>query len=186
VPLPPNYPTNNLDTRVTVFGPAQVDVAGDQFLINAHGLTVNQQIKFMIGSIAVGGRLPAPIIPSIFYYVANPTTNTFQISPSPWHVSGSLSGSVVALTDAGSGNNNEIWLRGAGTWHDRYRFRVLIDEQVIDPQDQQTVLALINLYKPVSRWLDGFVRARATECDIGWTGMTLRFIYRTSEAPDYP
>ena len=188
-PLPPNYPIDNVDTQVATFGPSQVDVPGDRFLINAHGLTLNQQIKFRVGSLSVGGRLPAPLVPEIYYYVANPHTNDFQVSPSPWHSGPSgpgISGSIVNLTDAGIGSNNEIWRRGAGSWHDRYRFRVLIDSQFIDPDDQRTVLELINNYKPISRWMDGFVRAQAMECDIGWTGMLLRFIYRESEAPDYP
>jgi P2-related tail formation protein len=190
VPLPPNYPVDGVDTLVKVFGPANVDVANDKFLFNAHGLTQNQQITFRIGSLAVSSRLPAPIVAGIYYYVANPTTNTFQVSPSPWqsggaHMSGP-SGAVVDLQDAGTGNNNECWRRGTGTWHDRYKFRVLVDSHFIDPDDQKTVLALIDRYKPVSRWLEGFVRATASQCDIGWTGMLLRFIYRTSEAPDYP
>jgi phage tail P2-like protein len=189
-PLPPNYPTDSPDTLVSTFGPTNVDVAGDRFLITAHGLTQNQQIRFHAGSLAapmsIGGQLPSPIVDGIWYYVANPHTNDFQVSPSPWQGVPTTSGSVVNLTTPGSGSNNELWKRGAGTWHDRYKFRVLVDSQFIDPTDQQTVLTLIERYKPVSRWMDGFVRAQASECDIGWTGMLLRFIYRTSEAPDYP
>jgi hypothetical protein len=126
-------------------------------------------------------------VPNIYYYVANPHTNDFQVSPSPWQPAGdTVSGSVVDLLDAGIGSNNEIHRRGGASWHDRYRFRVLIDTQQIDPATEAIVLALIDNYKPISRWMEGFVRAITSECDIGWTGMLLRFIYRESEAPDYP
>jgi len=72
-------------------------------------------------------------------------------------------------------------------WHDRYRFRILIDENIIvDANDENAVLALIDRYKPISRWCEAIIRPRTSECDIGWAGMTMRFIYRISEAPDYP
>jgi hypothetical protein len=69
-------------------------------------------------------------------------------------------------------------------WHDRYRFRVYIDETIIDPNDEQQVLKLIDHYKPISRWCEGIFRSYNGECDIGWCGMLLRFIIRTSEAAD--
>ena len=190
-PLPPNYPIDDPDGLVTTFTPSNVDVAGDKFLINAHGLTANKQIKFKLGNPTTGPdvlapKLPAPLIPEIYYYVANPHTNDFQLSPSPNQpVGDSISGSIINLTDAGNGTNS-IYRRGTGSWHDRYRFRVLVDSNFIDPDDQRIALALIDRYKPVSRWLEGFVRAHSSTCDIGVTGMLLRFIYRTSEAPDYP
>jgi hypothetical protein len=71
-------------------------------------------------------------------------------------------------------------------WHDRYRFRIMVDQAVIPPDQENAVLALIDRYKPVSRWCEGIFYSRVSECDIGWAGMTLRFIYRESEAPDYP
>lgn len=186
-PLPPNYPIVNAPTLVATFATTQVDVAGNRFLINNHGLAVNTQIYFVVGSLSIGGRLPMPLVPNITYYVANPHTNDFQVSPSPWQGTGpSISGSIVDLLDAGIGNNNQVYKQGSGSWHDRYRFRVLINTQVIDPSIEATVLALIENYKPISRWMEGFVRANAMECDIGITGMLLRFIYRESEAPDYP
>jgi hypothetical protein len=71
-------------------------------------------------------------------------------------------------------------------WHDRYRFRVLIDERIIsDAPTENAVLALIDRYKPVSRWCEALIRPRTSDCMIGWAGMTMRFIYRESEAPDY-
>lgn len=186
-PFPPNYPIDDADAQVAIFGPANVDIVNDKFLIPAHGLTLNQQIRFRVGSFSVGGRLPTPLIAGIYYYVANPTTNDFQVSPSPWQPGQvTVSSAVVDLKDGGVGNNNEIWRRGIGSWHDRYRFRVLVDSRFINPKDQQTALALIEAYKPVSRWMEGFVRAIGSDCHIGWMGMTLRFIYRTSEAPNYP
>ena len=70
-------------------------------------------------------------------------------------------------------------------WHDRYRFRVYIDEKIIDPGDEAAVLELIDRYKPVTRWCEGVFRAIASEANIGWCGMLLRFIYHESAAPDY-
>lgn len=71
-------------------------------------------------------------------------------------------------------------------WHDRYRFRVYVDQNIIDPQDEAEVLTLIDRYKPVSRWCEGIYRPRVSDLNIGWCGGALRFIYRTSEAPNYP
>jgi Phage tail protein (Tail_P2_I) len=72
------------------------------------------------------------------------------------------------------------------SWHDRYRFRVYIDDRIINPGDEAAVLTLIEHYKPISRWCEGVYHAVASDCMIGWCGMLLRFIYRESEAPDYP
>jgi hypothetical protein len=71
-------------------------------------------------------------------------------------------------------------------WHDRYRFRIMVDQAVIPPDQENAALALIDRYKPVSRWCEKIVYSRVSTCNIGWAGMTLRFIYRESEAPDYP
>jgi hypothetical protein len=71
-------------------------------------------------------------------------------------------------------------------WHDRYRFRVYIDQHIITPEDEAAVLLLIDRYKPISRWCEGVFRAIVSDCSIGWAGAALRFIYRESEAPDYP
>jgi hypothetical protein len=73
------------------------------------------------------------------------------------------------------------------SWHDRYRFRIMVDERIINPDDEAAVLNLINHYKPISRWCEGVFRARTSDCYIGWCGMLLRFIYRTSDVPtNYP
>src|SRR5215831_11518781 len=64
-------------------------------------------------------------------------------------------------------------------WHDRYRFRVLVDESVVtDTQTENAVVALINRYKPISRWLEAIEHPRISSCSIGWAGMMFRFIYR--------
>lgn len=73
------------------------------------------------------------------------------------------------------------------SWHDRYRFRVYIDNRVIDPSDEAAVLLLIEHYKPISRWCEGIFRPTvASDCNIGWAGAMLRFEVITSEAPNYP
>jgi phage tail P2-like protein len=71
-------------------------------------------------------------------------------------------------------------------WHDRYRFKIAIDERIIvDAEDENAMLDLIDRYKPVSRWCEAIVRPRTSDAAIGWAGMMLRFVYRESEAPDY-
>lgn len=175
-PLPPNYPVDNVDTMIYTFTPSQVSVTGNTFTINGHTLVNNDQIRFELG--APNNTLPQPMLAGLWYRVVNKTTNTFKIAPS-------LNGSPIDFITAGTGTN-QIWRHGAGTWHDRYRFRILIDEQIIRPEDQAQVVALINAYKPVSRWLEGFFRMTASECHIGWAGMTLQFIIKESEAPNYP
>jgi Phage tail protein (Tail_P2_I) len=69
-------------------------------------------------------------------------------------------------------------------WHDRYRFRITIDQTVILPADELEALKLIDRYKPVSRWCEGIIRPKLSEGNIGWAGMCLRFIMRESAAPD--
>ena len=68
-------------------------------------------------------------------------------------------------------------------WHDRYRFRISIDQNIILPADEIEVLNLIEHYKPVSRWNDGIFRPRISECAIGWAGGCLRFITIESDEP---
>jgi phage tail P2-like protein len=74
-------------------------------------------------------------------------------------------------------------------WHDRYRFRVMIQQAVIDPADEAMVLQIIERYKPVSRWPEDipFIRARPSEGTIYWAGVTFVSITRRSRAPtNYP
>jgi P2-related tail formation protein len=73
----------------------------------------------------------------------------------------------------------------APDWHDRYRFRVYVDQAVIPPADELAALALVDRYKPVSRWCDGIFYARVSAAAIGWAGAMLTFVTRESEEPDY-
>ena len=171
-PLPPNYPINVPDAVQCTFTSSSVNVPQNKFTIAGHGLHNNDRIRF-----TAGGTLPAPLIVGLWYYVVNATTNSFQLSTQE-------DGAVLVITSTGSGTNT-IWL-GGGSWHDRYRFRALIDERIIPPEDEAQALALINAYKPVSRWFEGFLRAFGSDCDIAWMGMALRFVYISSDAPDYP
>jgi phage tail P2-like protein len=180
-PLPPNYPIDNVDTLVAAFTTASVNVGTDTFTITAHGLSNGNQIRFsntssgaMLPSVNV---LPAPLLQGILYRIINATANTFKVSLS-------LGGAPVDLTTAGAGTNY-VFKKGAGTWHDRYRFRVYIDETIILPEDEAQVVALINAYKPVSRWLEGLFRSTVSDCAIGWYGACLEFLYIYSDAPDF-
>jgi len=173
-PLPPNYPTNDPDSLAVTFNEDDVSVSNDRWDILAHGLTNNTQVRF-VPTLAFGSRPPTPLAVGLWYWVVNATTNHFQVSQS-------IGGTPVDLTDTGVGSN-QIYKKGLGTWHDRYRFRVIIDERVITPDDERRVIELIEAYKPVSRWLDGFVRAIVSDCNIGVTGAMLRFVYRSSEEP---
>lgn len=47
-------------------------------------------------------------------------------------------------------------------WHDRYLFRIFVNQDVITPDDEASVLALINRYKPISRWCEEVLRSRSS------------------------
>jgi len=179
-PLPPNYPTVNVDTQIGFVPTTAINVSANTITLNAHGLTNGQQVRWVLGSLAIGGRLPTPFVGGVYYFVYGATTNTFQLAPSS-------GGSVIDILDVGVGNSNAIWKRGIGDWHDRYRFRIFVDQAVIPPADEQKVLELISRYKPISRWCEAIIYARVSQCNIVWAGGMLRFIYRTSEKPrNYP
>jgi phage tail P2-like protein len=73
---------------------------------------------------------------------------------------------------------------GLGTWHDRYRFRVLFEENfVVDPVVENRVRELIRNYKPVTRWDEGFVRQRNSSLEIYWAAAALGWKYIFIEAP---
>lgn len=186
-PLPPNYPTVDEDALIGSLVPANVNVATNTLTKNAHGLNNGDQVHF---ELTVGGSvpsptapaitspaLPAPLLAGILYRVVNKTTNTFQVAVS-------LGGDPIDLTTAGNGTFY-LYKKGTGSWHDRYRFRIIVDEHIILPEDEAQVLALVNAYKPVSRWLEGIFRTTSSECDIGWYGACLRFDIISSDAPDY-
>jgi phage tail P2-like protein len=176
-PLPPNYPTDSVDTQLGAFTPANVNVATDTITFNAHGLVNGDQVYFGT-TFSFGSILPAPLLAGLLYRIVGATTNTFQVATQ-------LGGAAVDITTAGSGSNL-LYKKGTGTWHDRYRFRVIVDETIIKPADEAQVLALINAYKPVSRWLEGLFRTQSADCGIGWYGACLQFIYISSEPPNYP
>lgn len=178
-PLPPNYPTVSADTLVKTFTSANVDITNNQFInLSGHGLVNNDQIVFFQERLVPSATLPQPLLPGLYYRAVNVTASTFKVAPS-------LNASPIDLLTVGSGTSS-IYKRGLGDWHDRYRFRILIDQNVIQPEDEAAVLDLIDRYKPVSRWLEGLFRMQTSECDIGWAGMTLQFIIKESKAPPYP
>jgi hypothetical protein len=74
---------------------------------------------------------------------------------------------------------------GLGTWHDRYRFRILVDQAVIPPEDEARALEIINRYKPISRWPEAVLRARVSTTEVYWAGGSAVWQYIVSEAPDY-
>lgn len=150
-PFPPNYPIDNTDTFVVAFSPTNVSVGADKFNINSHGLANGTQIRFVRGGLAT---LPTPLEEGFWYWVVGALTNSFQVAENE-------NGAPVNLTSTGVAIN-QIWQRGVGgSWHDRYRFRVIISEDV-DPLIAAQVMVLINLYKPVSRWPEGIIRSRVS------------------------
>jgi P2-related tail formation protein len=167
-PLPPNYGD---PTLAGTFTAAQVNPGTNTFTYS--GAANDTEVAFTNAA----GTLPTPIVAGQIYYIVNATGTTFQISSEP-------GGAVLDIQNQGTGTNS-IYTR-TNAWHDRYRFRVLIDQRIIsNTDDENAMLALIDRYKPVSRWLEAVIRPRTSDCSIGWAGMTLRFIYRESEAPDY-
>lgn len=71
-----------------------VTAASDLLNANAHGLKQNQII-----TVASDDTLPAGLSSSAFYYVVNPTTNSFQVSLAK-------DGVPVDITNTGTGNHN--------------------------------------------------------------------------------
>jgi hypothetical protein len=110
-------------------------------------------IYFKVGAIPPASgppnALPAPIVAATHYFVINWKPTQFQISAT-------LNGSPLALTGIGSGTN-EIWVfaSAGGNWHDRYRFRVIIDNTVIPDTEVPAIINLIQYFKPITRWPEG-------------------------------
>jgi hypothetical protein len=177
-PLPPNFPVNDVDEWRADFRPADVNPTQDRIQVHEVQLVNGEQVLFKKNEPA--NTLPAPLVEGTPYFVINRSNQSFQVSLTS-------GGAAVNLTNSGTGGHNEVWHKGlpGGSWHDRYRFRALIDITIIKPEDEAKALALINEYKPVSRWFDGFLAATTSTCDISWYGVMLRFVSRTSEAPDY-
>jgi len=171
-PLPPNYPTLGGDTLIGSFAPSDIDLGTNTFTHTAHGLVNGNEVRFFP---PLEGSLPAPLQVFQWYFVVGATTNTFQVSTT-------LGGPALDLTTTGFGT---IFKRGSGDWHDRYRFRISVDQTIIEPADEKEVLALIDRYKPVTRWCEGIVRPVVSECNIGWAGAALQFLTLESDAPDW-
>jgi len=175
-PLPPNFPIDDHDEIRAVVRPADVNPSQDRIQLNNAHFAEGEAVFWVV---VAGGTLPAPFVAGTTYYIKNYTTTHFQFAAT-------IGGAVVDITTSGVGTN-ELWHKGlpGGSWHDRYRFRALIDVHIIPPEKEAMALALINEYKPVSRWFDGFYEALISTCDIAWYGAMLEFFYVTSEAPDY-
>jgi len=63
-------------------------------------------------------------------------------------------------------------------WHDRYKFRVIINEDVIDEEAEILALKLIDLYKPISRWREAVIRPKPTSGTLYAAGAVQHFITR--------
>ena len=72
------------------------------------------------------------------------------------------------------------------TWHDRYRFRVLVDQDVVDPAAEAIVRQLILAYKPVSRWDEGIIRSFRSDCEVFVGIASLSWKYIPSEPVPAP
>jgi phage tail P2-like protein len=69
-------------------------------------------------------------------------------------------------------------------WHDRYRFRILVEEDfILDPVAEARVREVIRNYKPVTRWDEGFIRPKNSSCEIYWAAAALGWKEITIEAP---
>jgi phage tail P2-like protein len=72
-------------------------------------------------------------------------------------------------------------------WHDRYRFRILVDQAVISAADETKMMDLINRYKPISRWLESIEYTNPSVLkSIYWAGVSLPWHQITSNRPTYP
>jgi P2-related tail formation protein len=72
------------------------------------------------------------------------------------------------------------------SWHDRYRFRVVINDAIVDPEVEAQVMTLIDRYKPISRWPEPNLRPRASSTSVYVAGYALIFTTRISNAPPIP
>lgn len=161
------------------FTPAQVNPTLNRFQINAHIFLEAQKVWFEMDT---GTALPSPFTETDFYFTVNVTANNFQIAAS-------VGGTPIDIADSGTGNH-KIGKQVPGTnpppnyphpgWHDRYRFRVVINDEVVDPETEAQVMRLIDRYKPVSRWPDQNLRPRASSTTIFAIAYASQFITRQS------
>lgn len=67
-------------------------------------------------------------------------------------------------------------------WHDRYLFRIIVNQDVISPTDEAAVLDLIDRYKPVSRWCEAVIHSKASTGSLYAAGYVQVFTTRKSFA----
>jgi len=146
-PFPPQFPIVSVDEQVATFRPQDVNVPQDWFSVTA-SVKEGEAVYFKIG--ATGNTLPAPLVAGTTYYILNWTPQQFQVSAT-------AGGAAINLTDSGSGVENQLWNKasGGGNWHDRYRFRVIVDNNVIPQSEVPAIIDLIKYFKPISRWPEG-------------------------------
>ena len=164
------------------FRPQDVNPTQDKFNLTGHTLLESQQIWFELDT---GTALPAPFTLTDWYYTVNVTSTSFQVAAT-------VGGTPIDITDSGVGNN-KIGVKVPGTglppnyphpgWHDRYRFRVVIQDDVVDPEVEAQVVTLIDRYKPVSRWPEPNLRPRPSGTTVYATAYAMIFITRISKAP---
>jgi len=145
-PFPPNYPVDSVDVFIETFAPSDVNLPNDKFMIQ-NAYEGGEQVFFVAGHGTVAGTLPAPLVAGTTYFVVNQTSTQFQLAAT-------LGGTPINLTSAGTGTN-ELWERGVGTWHDRYKFRVVVNGQIVPDSEVPALIALVERYKPISRWPEG-------------------------------
>lgn len=68
-------------------------------------------------------------------------------------------------------------------WHDRYRFRIIVNEDVINVEDEAAALRLIDRYKPVSRWPEAVVRPRFSKLEQIFLAGAAQFIKTRKSGP---
>ena len=74
------------------------------------------------------------------------------------------------------------------SWHDRYRFRIILNDAIVDPAIEAQVLTLIKRYKPVSRWPEAgaVVRPRTSAVTVYAAAYAMIFTTRISKAAAIP
>jgi P2-related tail formation protein len=168
LPLPPNYGDPALAGTFTA---ANVNPGTNTFTYS--GAVNGTEVAFTNAA----GTLPTPIVSGQIYFIVNATATTFQISTDP-------GGAPLDIQNQGTGTNN-VYTR-TNAWHDRYRFRIMVDQAVITPALEAQAVDLINRYKPVSRWLEELIYIQPpSELNIYWAGVSLPWHRITSLAPDY-
>jgi len=139
IPFPPQIGEFTLGGT---FGPSSVNPIDNMF--NIAGFANVRFVQFKQGATST---LPAPIVDGQIYSVVNADASVFQIAETP-------TGTPIDLTSSGTGNTNEYWTPNTA-WHDRYRFRVVVDDAIIPNEQIPQLMALIAKYKPISRWPEG-------------------------------